>query len=72
MDAEIYPKFHEYGRGIEFKLRWEVEYSRDGIEEEDEVLLEIYEGVDQLFDENLILFYLFDLYKGIGITLLEV
>ena len=72
MDAEIYPEFHEYGRGIEFKLRGKVKYSWDGFEEEDEVLLEIYEGVDQLFDENLILFYLFDLYKNTGITLLEV
>lgn len=72
MDAEIYSEFYEYGRGIEFKLRGEVEYSWDDVKEEDEVLLEIYEGVDQLFDESLILFYLFDLYGGTGITLLEV
>ena len=66
MDAEIYPEFHEHGRGVEFELRGEVEYSGDGVEEEDEVLLEVYEGVDQLPDEGLILFYLLISARALG------
>lgn len=51
MDAKIYSKFCEHGRGIELELWRKVTKQRAPTSKKNKALLEVYQIINQLFDQ---------------------